>query len=239
MRRSSSCGRLPMLFNSALLWCWYLLKIQWFRWCNKVLYSLYAFIALSFDILHLWRQRMCGNGSWHTYGMCSVLPLEPGVTPRRTTDCDELRRRWETSAVLAAIPWAPRSPRTPRILVDHSGESSRARSRRIQDPTPAALIPPSTNLSLTCADCLDFRDEGMEREHVSVRWVFMPRPRLPRSWRLWQRPPWSAQLAPVVDEDGAGQVGPGSKIASTSLCADKVTRSDCGAGPACQCPSSE
>jgi hypothetical protein len=24
---------------------------------------------------------MCGNGSWHTYGMRSVLPLEPGVTP--------------------------------------------------------------------------------------------------------------------------------------------------------------
>jgi hypothetical protein len=59
---------------------WHLLKIQCFRWCSKVLYSLYAFIALSFDILHLWRQHMCGNGSWHTYGMCSVLP--PG------TGCD-------------------------------------------------------------------------------------------------------------------------------------------------------
>jgi hypothetical protein len=78
MCRSSSYGRLPMLFNSALLWCWYLLKIQWFRWCNKVLYSLYAFITLSFDILHLWHQYMCGNGSWHTYGMRSVLPTRIG-----------------------------------------------------------------------------------------------------------------------------------------------------------------
>jgi hypothetical protein len=25
---------------------------------------------------------MCGNGSWHTYGMRSVLSLEPGVTLR-------------------------------------------------------------------------------------------------------------------------------------------------------------
>jgi hypothetical protein len=23
---------------------------------------------------------MCGNGSWHTYGMRSILPLELGVT---------------------------------------------------------------------------------------------------------------------------------------------------------------
>jgi hypothetical protein len=28
---------------------------------------------------------MCGNGSWHIYGMRSVLPLEPGVTLDRTT----------------------------------------------------------------------------------------------------------------------------------------------------------
>jgi hypothetical protein len=63
---------------------WYLLKIQLFKWCNKVFYSLYTFIALSFDILHLWHQHMCGNGSWHTYGMRSVLP--PG------TRCDTWAR---------------------------------------------------------------------------------------------------------------------------------------------------
>jgi hypothetical protein len=66
------------IFRSTLMW--YLFKTQCLRWCNKVLYSLYVFIALSFDILHLWRQHMCGNGSWHTYGMRSVLP--PG------TGCD-------------------------------------------------------------------------------------------------------------------------------------------------------
>jgi hypothetical protein len=64
---------------------WHLLKIQCFRWCNKVLYSLYTFIALSFDILHLWRQHMCGNGSWHTYGMRSVLP--PGTGCDRGPPC--------------------------------------------------------------------------------------------------------------------------------------------------------
>jgi hypothetical protein len=34
----------------------------------------------SFDILHLWRQHMCGNRSWHTYAMHPALPLETGVT---------------------------------------------------------------------------------------------------------------------------------------------------------------
>jgi hypothetical protein len=34
----------------------------------------------SVDILHLWRQHMCGNISWHTYAMHSVLPLKLGVT---------------------------------------------------------------------------------------------------------------------------------------------------------------
>jgi hypothetical protein len=72
-------GDCPVVYFRFTL-MWYLLKIQCCRWCNKVLYSLYAFIASSFDILHLWRQHMCGNGSWHTYGMRSVLP--PG------TGCD-------------------------------------------------------------------------------------------------------------------------------------------------------
>ena len=34
----------------------------------------------SFDILHLWHQRMCGNRSWHIYAMHSVLSLKSGVT---------------------------------------------------------------------------------------------------------------------------------------------------------------
>jgi hypothetical protein len=32
----------------------------------------------SFDILHLWRQHMCGNRSWHTYAMHPALPLGNG-----------------------------------------------------------------------------------------------------------------------------------------------------------------
>jgi hypothetical protein len=35
---------------------------------------------------------MCENGSWHTYGMRSVLPLEPGVTDRLSHD-DKIRKR--------------------------------------------------------------------------------------------------------------------------------------------------
>ena len=38
-----------------------------FRWCNKVLYSLYAFIALSFDILHLWRQHVIAVAAAYEY----------------------------------------------------------------------------------------------------------------------------------------------------------------------------
>jgi hypothetical protein len=41
----------------------------------------------SFDILHLWRQHMCGNRSWHTYAMRPVMPLEPGVTLPNSTSC--------------------------------------------------------------------------------------------------------------------------------------------------------
>jgi hypothetical protein len=35
MRQSPSCGRVSM-FNSVVLWLWYLFKILWSRWCNKV-----------------------------------------------------------------------------------------------------------------------------------------------------------------------------------------------------------
>jgi hypothetical protein len=41
---------------------------------------IYAFMHCSFDILHLLRQHMCGNRSWHIYSMHLVLPLKSGVT---------------------------------------------------------------------------------------------------------------------------------------------------------------
>jgi hypothetical protein len=40
----------------------------------------------SFDILHLWRQHMCGNRSWHTYAMHPALPLGKRVWQRRGGD---------------------------------------------------------------------------------------------------------------------------------------------------------
>ena len=49
----------------------------------KLLYSLYAFIALSFDILHLWRQYMCGK--WILAHICYAF----GFAPR--TRCDTTR----------------------------------------------------------------------------------------------------------------------------------------------------
>jgi hypothetical protein len=88
MRQSPSYGRVP-IFNSTLLWFWYMLKIQWFRWCNKVLYSLYAFIALSFDILlvtstYVWEMdpdphMLCiwfcpQNRVWHLASSCTLFP---------------------------------------------------------------------------------------------------------------------------------------------------------------------
>jgi hypothetical protein len=54
----------------------------------------------SFDILHLWRQHMCGNRSWHTYAMHSILPLKPGVTYRdgcvgsSPLECHHGWKRW-------------------------------------------------------------------------------------------------------------------------------------------------
>jgi hypothetical protein len=46
----------------------------------KLLCSLYAFIALSFDIYTCDVNICVENGSWHTYAMHSVLPSKPGVT---------------------------------------------------------------------------------------------------------------------------------------------------------------
>jgi hypothetical protein len=42
----------------------------------------------SFDILHLWRQHMCGNRSWHTYAMHPALPFRNGcdIAPAPTLD---------------------------------------------------------------------------------------------------------------------------------------------------------
>jgi hypothetical protein len=78
---------------------WYLLKIQWFRWCNKVFYPLYAFIALSFD-----------NRVWHaalqmvTIAECACRWKKIGFT-------------WQTLLTgKEGIRWARRinSPTTPQ-----------------------------------------------------------------------------------------------------------------------------
>jgi hypothetical protein len=52
----------------------------------KLLYSLYATIALSFDIYTCDVNICVENGSYHTYDMHSVLPSKPGVTETTLKD---------------------------------------------------------------------------------------------------------------------------------------------------------
>jgi hypothetical protein len=56
---------------SVVLWWWNYLRHLCLDDVIKLLYSLYTFIALSFDILHLWRQHMCGK--WILAHICYVF----------------------------------------------------------------------------------------------------------------------------------------------------------------------
>jgi hypothetical protein len=84
MRQSPSYGRVP-LFNSVVLWFWYLLKIHWFRWYNKILYSLYALWYQLWEMdpgPHMLCIRFCPhNRVWHVFHMsqhkkCLRVPEE-------------------------------------------------------------------------------------------------------------------------------------------------------------------
>jgi hypothetical protein len=95
MRESPSCGRVSM-FNYVVLWQWYLL-----RYCDlddviKLLYSLYSFIALSFNILHLWRQHICGK--WILAHICYVFVFAP------KTGCDRYSHSWSMGIWPAFLP---------------------------------------------------------------------------------------------------------------------------------------
>jgi hypothetical protein len=59
-----------------ILWWWYYLRHLYLDDVIKLLYSLYAFIALTFNILHLWRQRMCGK--WILAHICYAFGFTPG-----------------------------------------------------------------------------------------------------------------------------------------------------------------
>jgi hypothetical protein len=63
-----------------VLWWWYYLRHLCLGDVIKLLYSPYSFIALSFDILHLWRQHMCGK--WILTHICYAFGLAP------KTGCD-------------------------------------------------------------------------------------------------------------------------------------------------------
>jgi hypothetical protein len=77
---------------SVVLWLWYLLRYNDPDDVIKLLYSLYALIALSFDILHLWRQHMCGK--WILAQICYAF----GFAPR--TGCDRIPAATSRQVVL-------------------------------------------------------------------------------------------------------------------------------------------
>jgi hypothetical protein len=77
MRQSPSCGRVSM-FNPIVLWRCYFLRHYYLYDVIKLRYSL--FFALFFDILHLWRQHMCGK--WILPHICYAF----GFVPK--TGCD-------------------------------------------------------------------------------------------------------------------------------------------------------
>jgi hypothetical protein len=87
MLTSTKSNDVPVIFLwkiahvlSAILWWWYYLRHLCLDDVIKLLYSPYAFIALSFDILHLWLQNMCGK--WILAHICYAF----GFAPK--TGCD-------------------------------------------------------------------------------------------------------------------------------------------------------
>jgi hypothetical protein len=64
------------VYSIVLRW-WHYLRHLCLDDVIKLLYSLYAFIALYFDILHLWRQHMCGKWIlahiWYAFGFAPKI----------------------------------------------------------------------------------------------------------------------------------------------------------------------
>ena len=72
---------------------------------------------------------MCGNGSWHTYGMRSVLP--PGTGRDREVADDEVVIVRSTQLAGQPVVREPQfRPRLPRVLCDSSRGSEPGRERR-------------------------------------------------------------------------------------------------------------
>jgi hypothetical protein len=94
MLTSTKSNDAPVIFlwkSVHVLFYWTLMMILLRHYCPddviKLLYSLYAFIALSFDILHLWHQYMCEKWIlthiWYAFGFAP----KPAVTPYNKTKC--------------------------------------------------------------------------------------------------------------------------------------------------------
>jgi hypothetical protein len=91
MLTSTKSNNAPVIFLwksvhvlSIVLWWWYYLRHLCMDDVIKLFYSFYAFIALSFDILHLWRQHM--SGKWILSHICYAF----GFAPK--TRCDTYLR---------------------------------------------------------------------------------------------------------------------------------------------------
>jgi hypothetical protein len=97
---------------SVVLWWWYYLRHLCLDDVIKLLYPLYAFIALSFDILHLWPHYMCGK--WILEHICYAFGFAPKI------GCDMFSLS-NVPSELAAFAWGLLEPPTPIVLQNKRG----------------------------------------------------------------------------------------------------------------------
>jgi hypothetical protein len=94
---------------------WYLFKIQWCRWCNKVLYSLFTPLLHCLLIYYTCDVNLCVEMDPGTHMVCArFYPLEPGVTVFWRTQGWELARRAAPFLYTRRDASKTRSPTVPR-----------------------------------------------------------------------------------------------------------------------------
>jgi hypothetical protein len=86
---------------SAVLWWWYFLRHYCLDDVIKLLYSLLRFIAFYFDILHLWRQHMCGK--WIHAHICYAFSFAPKTGCEREIGSFECVLEWIASSCIECV----------------------------------------------------------------------------------------------------------------------------------------
>ncbi len=110
------------VYSIVLRW-WHYLRHLCLDDVIKLLYSLYAFIALYFDILHLWRQHMCGKWIlahiWYAFGFapktgCDSIKHTKLITKTRAMIVlhlwhQHMYGKWILAHICYAFGFAPRT----------------------------------------------------------------------------------------------------------------------------------